>query len=75
MRNGNGRAPATQAERLAVLEQRTSHIEAELARISTKVDEMHAVLMQAKGVRWAVIAVSGLVGFVTGVSHWLISKG
>jgi len=25
-------------------------------------------------VRWAVIAVSGLVGFVTGVSHWLISK-
>jgi hypothetical protein len=24
-----------------------------------KVDEMHAVLMQARGVRWAVIAMSG----------------
>jgi hypothetical protein len=74
MRNGNGRSPATQAERLAVLEQRSSHIEAEVTRISAKVDEMHAVLMQAKGVRWAVIAVSGLVGFVTGISHWLIWK-
>jgi hypothetical protein len=74
MRNGNGRAPSTQAERLAALEQRTSHIEAELVRVSAKVDEMHAVLMQAKGVRWAVVAVAGVVGFVTGVSHWLISK-
>jgi hypothetical protein len=35
---------------------------------------MHAVLMQAKGVRWAVVAVAGVVGFATGVSHWLISK-
>jgi hypothetical protein len=57
------------------LEQRTSRIEAELVRVSAKVDEMHAVLMQAKGVRWAVVAVAGVVGFVTGVSHWLISKG
>jgi hypothetical protein len=40
-----------------------SHIEAELSRISGKVDDLHAVLMQARGVRWAVIAVSGLVGF------------
>jgi len=43
MRNGSGRAPSTQAERLAALEQRTSHIEAELVRVSAKVDEMHAV--------------------------------
>ena len=26
------------------------------------------------GVRWAIIAVSGLVGFLAGLSHWLISK-
>jgi hypothetical protein len=25
-------------------------------------------------VRWAIIAVSGLVGFLAGISHWLISK-
>jgi hypothetical protein len=39
-------------ERLAVLEQKVSHMEAELGRMSAKVDEMHAVLMQARGVRW-----------------------
>jgi hypothetical protein len=25
-------------------------------------------------VRWAIIAVSGLVGFLAGISHWLISR-
>jgi hypothetical protein len=61
-------------ERLAVLEQKVSHMQEQLDRMSAKVNEMHAILLQAKGVRWAVIAVSGLVGFVTGISHWLISK-
>jgi hypothetical protein len=54
---------------------KVTHIEAELTRISAKVDDMHAVLMQARGVRWGVIAVPGLVGFLTGVSHWWVSKG
>ena len=62
------------SERLAVLEQKVSHMEEELDRMSAKVDEMHAILLQAKGVRWAIIAVSGLVGFLVGLSHWLISK-
>jgi hypothetical protein len=35
---------------------------------------MHAILLQAKGVRWAVIAVSGLVGFVAGIAHWLLAR-
>lgn len=61
-------------ERLVILEQTVSHMEEEIDKISAKVDEMHAILLQAKGVRWAVIAVSGLVGFLTGISHWLISK-
>ena len=62
------------SERLAVLEQKVSHMEEELDRMSAKVDEMHAILLQAKGVRWAIIAVSGLVGFLAGLSHWFISK-
>ena len=61
-------------ERLAVLEQKVSHMEEELDRMSAKVDEMHAILLQARGVRWAIIAVSGLVGFLVGISHWLISR-
>jgi hypothetical protein len=62
------------SERLAVLEQKVSHMEEELDRMSAKVDEMHAILLQARGVRWAIIAMSGLVGFLAGLSHWLISK-
>jgi hypothetical protein len=61
-------------ERLVILEQKVSHMEERLEKMSAKVDEMHAILLQARGVRWAVIAVSGLVGFLTGMSHWLISR-
>ena len=43
-------------ERLAVLEQKVSHMDEELDKMSTKVDEMHAILLQARGVRWAIIA-------------------
>ena len=67
-------ARPSSSERLAILEQKVSHVEEGLGKMSAKVDEMHAILLQAKGVRWAVIAVSGLVGFLTGISHWLISK-
>jgi hypothetical protein len=49
-------------------------MEEELDRMAAKVDEMHAILLQARGVRWAIIAVSGLVGFLMGISHWLIAR-
>ena len=61
-------------ERLATLEQKVSHMEGEVAKMAAKVDEMHAILLQARGVRWAIIAVSGLVGFLAGISHWIIMK-
>jgi len=35
---------------------------------------MHAILLQAKGVCWTVIAVSALVGCLTGISHRPIAK-
>ncbi len=59
-------ARRSQSERLAILEQQVSHMEAELERMSGKVDEMHAILLQARGVRWAIIALAGLVGFLAG---------
>jgi hypothetical protein len=49
-------------------------MEEELERMSVKVDEMHAILLQARGVRWAVIAVSGLVGFLAGISLWILAR-
>jgi uncharacterized protein YaaR (DUF327 family) len=58
----------------AMSEQKVSHMEAELDRMSGKVDEMHAILLQARGVRWAIIAVAGLVGFLAGIAHWFVAK-
>jgi hypothetical protein len=42
--------------------------------MSAMVGEIHAILLQPSGVRWAVIAVSGLVGFLAGLAHWVIAK-
>jgi hypothetical protein len=49
-------------------------MEAELDRMSGKVDEMHAILLQARGIRWAIIAVAGLVGFLVGIAQWFVAK-
>ncbi len=64
----------TDNERLAVLEQRVKHIEEHTAKTATKVDEIHAVLMQARGVRWAIVSFAGLVGFLAGMSNWLFMR-
>ncbi len=46
-----------------------------MSTMETKVNEMHEVLMQAKGVRWAVLVFAGLVGFLMGVGTFLVSIG
>ena len=61
-------------ERLAVVEQKVSHMEIEVDKMSLKVNEMHAMMLQAKGVRWTIVVVSGLIGCCTGLSHWIFSK-
>lgn len=49
----------------------------QLNDISGKVKEMHELLTQAKGVRWAVLAMAGVGGFVaaklTTVAQWFSS--
>jgi len=42
-------------ERLAVLEQKVAHMDKSSIEMSAKVDEMHAILLQARGVRWAIM--------------------
>ncbi len=39
-------------------------------------DELRAwrAQLKARGVRWAIIAVAGLVGFLAGISQWVIAK-
>ena len=53
-------------ERIAVLEVQQRNIEVRLTAMGVKVDEMHSVLLQAKGARWAILGVASLAGFLAG---------
>ena len=52
--------------RIAVLETKQEHYEARMEKMSAQVDEMHAVLLQAKGAKWAILGVASLAGFFAG---------
>lgn len=53
-------------ERIAVLEIQQKNIELKLAEMAEKVDEVHSLLLQAKGAKWAIIGLASLGGFVAG---------
>ncbi len=52
--------------RIAVLEANQRHFETKMDKMSSKVDEMHEVLLQARGARWAILGVASLAGFLAG---------
>lgn len=49
-------------ERLVRVEMRLEHQDEKLEFMSAKVDEMHAVFMQAKGAKWMFLAIGVAVG-------------
>ena len=53
-------------ERIAVLEANQRHHDSKIDNMSKKVDEMHEVLLQAKGARWAILGVASMAGFFAG---------
>ena len=53
-------------ERIAVLETNHKHAVDKLDNMAKKVDEMHEVLLQAKGARWAILGVASMAGFIAG---------
>ena len=53
-------------ERVAVLETDIKHMKEKLTEMSEKVDEMHSVLLQAKGARWAILGVASMAGLIAG---------
>lgn len=59
-------------ERIAAVEVEVRHLRAQHESTSRKVDEMHAILMQAKGARWAVLGLASIGGAIAGfASTWL----
>lgn len=65
-------------ERIAVLETQQLNMQDKIDAMTEKVDEMHEVLIQARGMRWLAMGAVGLFGFMAGkieaVSHFFASK-
>lgn len=65
----------TEVERIAKLETEIEHMGRDIAAMAAKVDQMHGILMQAKGAQWAVLGMAGLMGFLaskaTSVVEWV----
>lgn len=55
-----------EVERLVALERDVVHLTERLAGMERKVNEMHAILLQAKGARWILLALAGIGGFLGG---------
>lgn len=51
-------------ERLVRLETKHEHLTKQVESMSIKVDQMHELLVQAKGVRWVIIAMATIGGFL-----------
>ena len=60
-------------ERIAVLEVQQKNIELRLTEMNLKVSEMHEVLLQAKGARWAILGVASMAGFLAGKASTIMN--
>lgn len=54
-------------ERVAKLEVQMNHLSAKLDDMHQKVEEMHSILLQAKGARWVIIGLAGIAGLASGL--------
>jgi hypothetical protein len=54
-------------ERVAKLEVQIEHFATKLDDMHSKVEEMHAILLQARGARWVIVGLAGLAGLASGL--------
>ena len=52
-------------DRTIKLEADVEHLTEKVAEVSQKVNEMHALLLQAKGARWVILAMAAIGGFLS----------
>ena len=54
-------------ERVARLEVQMGNLSGKLDDTHRKVEEMHAILLQAKGARWVIVRLAGVAGLASGL--------
>lgn len=60
------------AVKVAKLEAQVEHLTKTVDSMATKLDDLHAVFLQAKGARWLLIGMAGIGGALTGfATKWL----
>jgi hypothetical protein len=60
------------AVKIARLEVQVEHLTTTVDSMATKLDELHAVFLQAKGARWLLVAMAGMGGAIAGfATKWL----
>ena len=58
-------------ERVAKLEVHVAHLATKLDDTHTKVEEMHAILLQARGARWVIVGLAGIAsGLLAKAMPW-----
>lgn len=62
-------------ERVAKLEVQMVHLNEKLDDTHKKVEEMHAILLQAKGARWVIVGLVGVAGLASGLRSGLRPQG
>lgn len=60
-------------ERIAVLETNQQFMREQITEMNENVREMHSILLQAKGARWAILGVASLAGFLSGKAGGLLA--
>lgn len=64
----------TTEERLARLEERVSVLKSDLTEIKATVWDIHAIILQGKGAKWAIIGIVSVISsFFGSYAHKLIS--
>lgn len=60
------------AVKIARLEVQVDHLTTTVNSMAAKLDELHAVFLQAKGARWLLVAMAGMGGAIAGfATKWL----
>lgn len=52
-------------DRVIRLEAELDHMSGQLAEVASQVKEMHGLLMQARGAKWAIVGMAGIGGFIS----------
>lgn len=59
-------------DRVIALEVKMQHVTEQLDDAINKLNDMHDVMMQAKGVKWFILGTAGFFGFLSGLAAWLV---